>query len=181
MLFKLETRLRRLVWRASNPVYGVFISSTVLSFFAMKALASSYGPADTHRRRVEAGGTYAKRRFAEVNDSEQRAGAGGWGVVLGRRPRARARARSCACAPTRLLAAALLRARGSCARASLCARVQGASPPCAHRAPRGTALNMCCFSPPADPLYRLPEHSYGGHRSDGMSPQQHRGAGLQHH
>jgi hypothetical protein len=73
MLFKLETRLRRLVWRASNPVYGVFITSTVLSFFAMKAFASSYGPADTHRRRVEAGGTYAKRRFAEVNDSESRA------------------------------------------------------------------------------------------------------------
>jgi hypothetical protein len=73
MLFKLETRLRRLVWRASNPVYGVFISSTVLSFFAMKALASSYGPADTHRRRVEADGTYAKRRFAEVNDSERQA------------------------------------------------------------------------------------------------------------
>ena len=73
MLFKLETRLRRLVWRASNPVYSVFITSTVLSFFAMKALASSYGPADTHRRRVEADGTYAKRRFAEVNDSEGRA------------------------------------------------------------------------------------------------------------
>jgi hypothetical protein len=69
MLFKLETRLRRLVWRASNPVYNVFITSTVLSFFAMKALASSYGPADTHRRRVEADGTYAKRRFAEVNDN----------------------------------------------------------------------------------------------------------------
>ena len=91
MLFKLETRLRRLVWRASNPVYNVFITSTVLSFFAMKALASSYGPADTHRRRVEADGTYAKRRFAEVNDSEGRAA---------RRGRRR---RSCRCAAPRLV------------------------------------------------------------------------------
>ena len=89
MLFKLETRLRRLVWRASNPVYNVFITSTVLSFFAMKALASSYGPADTHRRRVEADGTYAKRRFAEVNDSE------------GRAARRRRRRRSCRCAAPR--------------------------------------------------------------------------------
>ena len=96
MLFKLETRLRRLVWRASNPVYAVFISSTVLSFFAMKALASSYGPADTHRRRVEAGGTYAKRRFAEVNDSEElgRAGEALAGAARGRvAPRAQARRR----------------------------------------------------------------------------------------
>lgn len=70
MLFKLEARLRRLAWRTTNPVFSVFVSSTVMAFFAMKALASSYGPADTHRRRVEADGTYAKRRFAEVNDSE---------------------------------------------------------------------------------------------------------------
>jgi hypothetical protein len=141
MLFKLETRLRRLVWRASNPIYGVFISSTVLSFFAMKAFASSYGPADTHRRRLEADGTYAKRRFAEVNDS-------------GCRRRASAGRRRC-------------------------------------RQPRAAALPPHLTIPfprplslpprPPDPLYRLPENPVGGHRLDGMSPQQHRGASLQHH
>ena len=73
MLFKLETRLRRLVWRASNPTYGVFMTSCVLSLLAMKALATSYGPADTHRRRVAAESTYAKRRFYEVNDNPVRA------------------------------------------------------------------------------------------------------------
>ena len=69
MLFKLETRLRRLVWRASNPTYAIFMSSCVVSFLFMKAAATAYGPTDTHRKRVAADGTYAKRRFAEVNDN----------------------------------------------------------------------------------------------------------------
>jgi hypothetical protein len=100
MLFKLETRLRRLVWRATNPVYGIFLTSCVVSFAFMKAVATPYGAADTHKRRLEADGTYAKRRFAEVNDN---------------------------------------------------------------------------------PLYRLPENSVGGHRLDGISPQQHRGQAMSHH
>jgi hypothetical protein len=56
-------------------------------------------------------------------------------------------------------------------------RITAVRPSCAAR--HGTQHVL--FLTPADPLYRLPEHSYGGHRSDGMSPQQHRGAGLQHH
>ena len=100
MLFKLETRVRRLAVRLTNPVYAVFATSIAVSFLAMKSLATAYGPADTHRRRVAAGGTYAKRRFAEVNDN---------------------------------------------------------------------------------PLYRLPEQPQGGHRLDGITPQQHRAHALSHH
>ncbi len=66
----------------------------------MRRFATSYGPTDTHRRHIEADGSYKKRRYAEVNDN---------------------------------------------------------------------------------PLYRLPEHPYGGHRLDGVSPQQARKAALTHH
>jgi hypothetical protein len=40
-----------------------------LSYTALKAFATSAGPADTHRKRMSADGTYKKRHYPEVNDS----------------------------------------------------------------------------------------------------------------
>jgi len=170
MLFKLETRLRRLVWRASNPIYGVFISSTVLSFFAMKAFASSYGPADTHRRRLEADGTYAKRRFAEVNDSERRLRGERRRVGAARAPPGR----TATPPPTTTTTLPMMLRRGTCTSAQLPSAPARVLLTTTHIAPQRLSHHT-------DPLYRLPENAVGGHRLDGMSPQQHRGAALQHH
>ncbi len=65
---KFSKRWRRLAWR-SNTAFFVFIGSAALSLTAVRYFVTAAGPADTYRRRVEAGGSYGTRRNLENDDN----------------------------------------------------------------------------------------------------------------
>lgn len=66
---KVGRRWRRLAWRLNTHTYAAFAGSMVLSLAVMRFAVTPAGPRDNYRERMAAGGSYKRRRAAEVDDN----------------------------------------------------------------------------------------------------------------